>query len=161
MEIWVRVKSKLWLKYMPQCASLSIHSLMVHYPAVTSQCSAQVVIASGVGRPAFEIPRGQLQFLIESRFSVPQIAQLLGVSISTVHRRMSSYNLSICSTYSPMTDDQLDELVAAVQQQFPTGEIDKCTATWCLAVSEYLFLESVSHKAELIQRDACYDKCEI
>ena len=96
-----------------------INSLMVHYPAVTSQCSAQVAIAGGVGRPAFEIPRGQLQFLIESRFSVPQIAQLLGVPISTVRRRMSSYNLSIRSTYSPMTDDQLDELVAAVQQQFP------------------------------------------
>ena len=69
------------------------------------------MIASGVGRPAFKIPRGQLQFLIESRFSIPQIAQLLGVSISTIRHRMSTYNL--------MTDDQLDELVAAVQQQFP------------------------------------------
>ena len=116
MEIWVRVKSKflvIWLKHMPQCASLSIHSLMVHYRAVTSRCSTQVVIAGGVGRPDFEIPRGQLQFLIESRF-VPQIAQLLGVSISTVCHRMSSYNLSVRSTCSPMTNDQLDELVAAM-----------------------------------------------
>lgn len=96
-----------------------IDSLMVHYPAVTSRCSAQLLITGGVGRPAFEIPRGQLQYLIDSRFSVPQIAQLLGVSVSTVRRRMSSYNLSIRSTYSPMSDDQLDELVATVQQQFP------------------------------------------
>ena len=104
-----------------------IDSLMVHsYPAMLSQSSAQLLITGGVGRPVFEIPRGQLQYLFESRFSVPQIAQLLGVSISTVRRRMSSYNLSVRSTYSPMTDSkstladsQLHELVATVQQQFP------------------------------------------
>ena len=79
-----------------------IDSLMVHYPAVTSRCSTQVVIAGGVGRAAFKIPRGQLQFLIESRFSVPQIAQLLGVSISTICRQMSTYNLF---TFHPFTND--------------------------------------------------------
>ena len=72
-----------------------IDSLMVHYPAVMSQSSTQLLITGGVGRPLFEIPHGQLQFLIDSRFSVPQIAQLLGVSVSTVRRRMSSYNLYV------------------------------------------------------------------
>ena len=71
-----------------------------------------------VGRPSFEIPPSQLQYLIENRFSVPQITQLMGVSVSTIRRRMSEFNLSIRATYSPITDEQLDQLVASVQQQF-------------------------------------------
>ena len=39
-----------------------IDSLMVHsYPAMLSQSSAQLLNTGGVGRPVFEIPRGQLQ----------------------------------------------------------------------------------------------------
>ena len=78
-----------------------------------------VVITGAVGRPAFQIPRDQLQYLIENRFSVPQIAQVLSRSVSTVRRQMSCYNLSIRSTYSMITDAQLDDLVVTVQQQFP------------------------------------------
>ena len=43
----------------------------------------------------------------------------MGVSVSTIRRRMSDYNLSIRSTYYPITDEQLDQLIAGVQQQFP------------------------------------------
>ena len=32
---------------------------------------------------------------------------------------MSEYNLSIRTTYYPITDDQLDQLITGVQQQFP------------------------------------------
>ncbi len=51
-------------------------------------------------------------------FSVPQIAQLLRVSKRTIRRRMSQFGLSIRSTYSQLSDDQLDEVVCAIQQQF-------------------------------------------
>ena len=40
-----------------------------------------------VGRPRFDIPEEQLCSLIDSRFTVPQIADLIGVSTSTVRRR--------------------------------------------------------------------------
>lgn len=50
---------------------------------------------------------------------MPQIAELLGVSVSTVRCRMSAFNLSIRATYSSITDDRLDELVVGVQCQFP------------------------------------------
>ena len=70
---------------------------------------AQVMRMGTVGRPSFEIPPSQLQYLIENRFSVPQIAQLKGVSESTIRRRMSEFNLSIRATYSPITDEQLDQ----------------------------------------------------
>ena len=106
------------LDYLAQAyATMSqfVDTLMVcHSPIVTLQC-VQLSVTDAVGRPSFDIPCDQLQYLIDNRFSVPQIAQLLGVSVSTVRRRMSLYNLSICATYSPMTDVQLDELVANVQ----------------------------------------------
>ena len=57
--------------------------------------------------------------LIEHRFSVPQIAEMFGVSISTVRRRMTEYGLSISATYSSITDEELDALVKYIQIMFP------------------------------------------
>ena len=96
-----------------------VDTLECHPMTSTSHLSAELVLTGAVGRPTFEIPRNQLQYLIESRFSVPQIADLLGVSVSTIRRRMTLYNLSIQSTYSSITDDELDELIAGIQCQFP------------------------------------------
>ena len=73
-----------------------------------------------VGRPRFMIPREQLFFLIENNFTVPQMAEMIGVSLRTIHRRMSEYGLSITSQYATLTDDELDQLVISIQDQFPT-----------------------------------------
>ena len=78
-----------------------------------------VVMSGTRGRPSFFITLEQLRCLLDYRFSVPQIANLLGVSISTVRRRMASFNLSVRSTYSSITNNQLDEIVAGAQQHFP------------------------------------------
>ena len=72
-----------------------------------------------IGRPKFSIGREQLNMLLEYRFSVPQIADLLGVSVSTIRRRMTDYNLSVMATYSTLTADELDSLVREIQLQFP------------------------------------------
>ncbi len=56
---------------------------------------------------------------IDNRFSVPQISQLLGVSIRTVRRRMSENNMSIRSTYSQLSDNQLEEVITDIQRLFP------------------------------------------
>lgn len=80
---------------------------------------AQAQLTGAVGRPSFVISHHQLKYLIDCRFSVPQIAELLGVSVSTIRRRMTAYNLSIRATYTAITDERLDELVVSVQQQFP------------------------------------------
>ena len=50
---------------------------------VISSTQALLVFDDTVGRPSFQISPIQLEFLINNRFSVPQIAQLLGVSVST------------------------------------------------------------------------------
>lgn len=84
-----------------------------------SPAQACLVLDGAVGRPSFQIPPSQLQFLIDSRFSVPQIAQLMNVSVSTVRRRMLAYNMSIRATYSTISDEELDRIVSEMQEQFP------------------------------------------
>ena len=71
-----------------------------------------------VGRPRFHISFNQLETLISTHFTVPQIAQIIGVFVSTIRRRMSEYNLSIRSTYSTMSDTDLDAVVSEIQTQF-------------------------------------------
>ena len=71
-----------------------------------------------IGRPKFCIGLEQLSMLLEHRFSVPQIAEMLGVSISTIRRRMTEYGLSVAASYSSLSDD-LDALTKEIQQIFP------------------------------------------
>ena len=71
------------------------------------------------GRPRFEIPCEQLVFLVESRFTGPQIADILGVSLSTVRRRMVDFGSSIRAEYSLLTDAELDDIVESIHQDFP------------------------------------------
>ena len=72
-----------------------------------------------VGRPCFQIPRDQLSYLIENGFSVPQIADMIGVSVRTVRRRMDDYGLSIRAQCSALSDPELDAIVTEIQSQFP------------------------------------------
>ena len=55
-------------------------------PASVSRCA---------GRPRFIIPKEQLEVLTENRFTVPQMADMLGVSVRTVRRRMSEFNCQL------------------------------------------------------------------
>ena len=49
------------------------------------------------GRPAYDISEEQLSFLLERAFNVREISSILGVSVHTVERRMSSFWLSVTS----------------------------------------------------------------
>ena len=71
------------------------------------------------GRPRFSIEREQLSSLIESGFTVGQVAELIGVSRRTIFRRMSDFNLSVRKTYCDLTDQELDDIVKQVQVEFP------------------------------------------
>lgn len=68
-----------------------------------------------VGRPYYDISYHQLETLISVHFSVPQIAELFGVLVSTIRRRMAEFDLSVRSTYSTISDAELDTIV---RQQF-------------------------------------------
>ena len=71
------------------------------------------------GRPKLGIKKEQLVYLINLNFSVADIARLFGISKRTMHRRMSEYGLSISSTYSDIGNDDLDEMVRGILQDFP------------------------------------------
>ena len=78
-----------------------------------------VILSGDVGRPSFEIPYCQLEYLVHSHFTVPQIATMLEVSVSTIRRRMLSYGLSIHQTHSNLSDAELDAIVSDAQHLFP------------------------------------------
>lgn len=80
---------------------------------------AQIILRGNVGRPLFDISFRQLEYLLDNRFTVPQISKILDVSISTIRRRMSTYNLSVSATYSLLTDEELDAIVIDKQREFP------------------------------------------
>ncbi len=77
------------------------------------------MLSGRAGRPCISISEEQLIFLIENNFSVPHIANMLGVSVRTVRRRMTDYGLSIRRQYSEISDQELDRIIGEVQQRFP------------------------------------------
>ena len=111
---------------------------------------APVILTGAVGRPAFEISIHQLQYLVENRISVPQIAELLGVSVSSVRRQKCAFNISIRDTYSSITNDQLDEIVSTVQELHPNWGIDKCMVILYPVASGSNSIGYVNHKDVLI-----------
>ena len=84
-----------------------------------SRYSAAPVDRRGlVGRPVYDIPKNQLQYLLQCRFTVPQISMMLNVSVRTIRRRMEVYNLFIRNLYSAISDEDLDTSVKCIQDQF-------------------------------------------
>ena len=71
------------------------------------------------GRPKFYISEEQLQHLLQLHFSCPKIAYLLGVSLSTIRRRMNEYGLTVSALYSEISDGELDRLINEIRGSFP------------------------------------------
>ena len=71
------------------------------------------------GCPKLEINQEQLEYLLHLGFNCPKIAEVLGVSTSTIRRRMTEFGLSIASLYSSITDQELDMLVSQIKEEFP------------------------------------------
>ena len=71
------------------------------------------------GRPRYDISFEQLSYLLENRFTIRQISDMLGVSQRTIYRRMNEFSLSVHMHYSTISDDDLDHLVCEIQEMFP------------------------------------------
>ena len=71
------------------------------------------------GRPAILITKEQIELLLDANFSVPAIANLLGVSSRTVQRRMQEFALSIKANYANVEDNVLDGIVLEIKRQNP------------------------------------------
>uniref|UniRef100_A0A8C1YI89 Integrase catalytic domain-containing protein n=1 Tax=Cyprinus carpio TaxID=7962 RepID=A0A8C1YI89_CYPCA len=73
------------------------------------------------GCPTLIVTYDQLEFLLELHFSVPDMARLLGVSKSTVKRRLREYSLSVRQAYSVISDEDLKKHLEDFITQFPNS----------------------------------------
>lgn len=87
---------------------------------IENNCATALEVQYGMkGPPKFLISREYLQNLVSMQLSIPCIAQLLGVSTSTINRRLNEYGISIRDTYTTITDEELDNLVSSVKAESP------------------------------------------
>ncbi|XP_052424494.1 uncharacterized protein LOC127967816 isoform X2 [Carassius gibelio] len=93
---------------------------MIH--AALSQESPCVFIREGGhGRPKFCFSEELLSRLIDMPLPVSCIANLLGVSQSTIFRRMHELRLSTRLTYSSLSDSELDDAVISIKTRIPNA----------------------------------------
>ena len=105
--------------YKYTCAMVRNLSKMADKPPSISFVQSPVIIDGTIGRPKFDISYTQLKEMIQQQFTVRNIADLLGVSVSTITRRMTMFNLAVRDTYSSISDGELDYIICGVQQQHP------------------------------------------
>ncbi|XP_074652766.1 uncharacterized protein LOC141907096 [Tubulanus polymorphus] len=68
------------------------------------------------GRPKYGITKEQLLFYL---VTIPEIADILCVSKSTIERRLSEFGLSVRNTYSQIPEQDLNVKVATILLEFP------------------------------------------
>ena len=60
------------------------------------------------------------------------MAEVLGVSLSTIRRRMREFGLSVTALYSQVSDQELDEVVSEIKHDFPNcGSCLMCGHLMC------------------------------
>ena len=74
-----------------------------------------------VGRPHLDVLKEELEYLLSMGFSGPQISTAIGVSLSTVRRRIAQYGLTVGDLYSDVTDQELDQIVSETKLLFPNS----------------------------------------
>ena len=80
---------------------------------------AQASSESLRGRPPYVIERNHLEHLLEYGFTIASMGKMLGVSESTIRRRLRSYGMSVRQSYANLADSDLDEEVKSVKAMFP------------------------------------------
>lgn len=74
-----------------------------------------------VGRPKFEISKDQLEYLVDYDLKISDIAEALGVSRSTIKRRLREYGIAISERRTDIPDAELDCVVRNIQTEFPNA----------------------------------------
>ena len=72
-----------------------------------------------VGRPKFDNSFSLLRTLLTDGFVVPNIAGLLGVSVSTVRRQMTDFYSSVRQMYRTISDSDLEKIISDIQLAHP------------------------------------------
>lgn len=112
----------------------------------SSNYRVSIIHEGANGRPRFDIPWNLLECLLEVRFTVPQIAGTLGVSVRTVRRQMFSVSIPITLTVN------WTQLWVRSRLSFQPVVTGKCKATSLYEEYESSRGEFVSLNCELILR---------
>ena len=101
--------------------SLSLIQEIDQSQSVAGGFTPSVLGSGSRGRPKLEITQQQLEYLLNLGFSCPRLSDILGVSLSTVRRRMNECGLSISALYSNISDDDLDALTSQIHLEYPNS----------------------------------------
>jgi uncharacterized protein (DUF3820 family) len=102
--------------------SLSTFSEGVHYRgSVSNAYQAHTPLLNQEGRPRYDLPQEQLTYFIEKGFTCTKICSMLGVSLSTIRRRMKEYGLTIRGTYSQISNAELNIFIQRGYTLFPNA----------------------------------------
>jgi DNA invertase Pin-like site-specific DNA recombinase len=71
------------------------------------------------GRPAIDVDMNEVEYLRSLRFTWTKIANILGISRSTLYRRLDEEGVSQHTTFTNITDAELDQKVAAIKNVHP------------------------------------------
>lgn len=80
---------------------------------------AQSKLTGDPGRPKIEITQAQLEYFLEKRFTCPDIAKMLSVSVRTVRRRLEEYVISSSRSFDNISDDDLSKVIAEILKTWP------------------------------------------
>lgn len=80
---------------------------------------APKISSSARGRPKYLLTKPQLEYYLENDFNIPKIAEMVSVSQSTIKRRLKDFGLSIQSTYTLISDPELDRNIGEIISKNP------------------------------------------
>ena len=80
-------------------------------PPLSYTYRVEQVSHGGHGRPKFVVLREQLQYLLERDFSVPDVAQHLGLSLRTTERRLHEFGITSGQFFTTIDNETLDRTV--------------------------------------------------
>ena len=88
-------------------------------PGQNNRFCIGTVVSGRKGRPKYSITLEQLTYLFQNGFTAVEIANMLGVSLRTIRRRMEQYVLKSKSLYTNLTDLEVDAKVREICHYFP------------------------------------------
>ena len=105
----------------------NVHSLLITLRDEEEQRSCYIGMhitferSKGPGRPRCHITEEQLANLLQLNFSCANIAIMFGISLRTIRRCMSEYNLSVTACYTRIDETDLDQAVRELMEEFPNS----------------------------------------
>ena len=65
--------------------------------------------------------KDQIEYLVEYELKTPDIAEALGVSVSTIKGRLREFNISIRATLTEISDDDVGSVARSIHAEFPNA----------------------------------------